>query len=151
MLRPWVSSVDYTSDVMIGAQILKQMSETYRKLRGTLRYLLSNLHDWKPESAIMYKDLPLIDKHALFQLANVINSIKESFECYHFYKIFQIIQHFAIEDLSNFYFDVAKDRLYVGGKNSQTRRTCQTVLTAHLLCIVRAIAPILPHMAEDSW
>lgn len=151
VLRLWVSSVDYTSDVMIGAQILKQMSETYRKLRGTLRYLLSNLHDWKPESAIMYKDLPLIDKHALFQLANVINSIKESFECYQFYKIFQIIQRFAIVDLSNFYFDVAKDRLYVGGKNSQTRRTCQTVLAAHLLCIVRAIAPILPHMAEDSW
>ncbi|GLJ53792.1 hypothetical protein SUGI_1148040 [Cryptomeria japonica] len=151
VLRLWVSSVDYSGDAMIGPQILKQMSDIYRKLRGTLRYLLSNLHDWKPENSIIYKDLPMIDKYALYQLANVISNIKQSYGSYQFYKIFQTIQRFAIVDLSNFYFDVAKDRLYVGGKNSQTRRGCQTVLAAHLLCIVRAIAPILPHMAEDAW
>ncbi|KAF3792861.1 Isoleucine--tRNA ligase [Nymphaea thermarum] len=151
VLRLWVSSVDYSSDVLIGPQILRQMSDIYRKLRGTLRYLLSNLHDWEPDNAVSYDNLPMIDRHALFQLQNVVSSIKEGYEGYQFYKIFQIIQRFIIVDLSNFYFDVAKDRLYVGGTRSPTRRSCQTVLAAHLLCIVRVIAPILPHLSEDVW
>uniref|UniRef100_A0A1D1YWT0 isoleucine--tRNA ligase n=1 Tax=Anthurium amnicola TaxID=1678845 RepID=A0A1D1YWT0_9ARAE len=151
VLRLWVSSVDYTGDVMIGPQMLRQMSDIYRKLRGTLRYLLSNLHDWKPEHAISHDNLPEIDKYVLFQLENVVDAIKESYENYQFYKIFQILQRFAIVDLSNFYFDVAKDRLYVGGTESFTRRSCQTVLAAHLLTITRVIAPILPHLAEDAW
>ncbi|KAF2289179.1 hypothetical protein GH714_029242 [Hevea brasiliensis] len=151
VLRLWVSSVDYTGDVMIGPQSLKQMSEIYRKLRGTLRYLLGNLHDWKADNAVSYNDLPMIDKHALFQLENVVKNIRESYENYQFSKIFQIIQRFVIVDLSNFYFDVAKDRLYVGGSTTFTRRSCQTVLVEHLLAIVKVIAPILPHLAEDVW
>nr|XP_029119414.1 isoleucine--tRNA ligase, chloroplastic/mitochondrial isoform X3 [Elaeis guineensis] len=153
VLRLWVSSVDYAGDVMIGPQILRQMSDIYRKLRGTLRFLLSNLHDWKvcSVSAVSYSDLPKIDKYALFQLQNIVNAIRDSYENCQFYKIFQIIQRFAIVDLSNFYLDVAKDRLYVGGTSSYTRRSCQTVLAAHLLSIVRVIAPILPHLAEDVW
>uniref|UniRef100_A0A0D9VLS1 isoleucine--tRNA ligase n=2 Tax=Leersia perrieri TaxID=77586 RepID=A0A0D9VLS1_9ORYZ len=151
VLRLWVSSVDYTGDVLVGPQILRQMSEMYRKLRGTMRFLLSNLHDWKPENSIPYSDLPKIDKYALFQLENVVTSMKDSYENYQFYKIYQILQRFAIVDLSNFYFDVAKDRLYVGGRVSFTRKSCQTVLSAHLLYLVRAIAPIMPHLAEDVW
>ncbi|MCO5558729.1 hypothetical protein L7F22_012315 [Adiantum nelumboides] len=152
VLRLWVASVDYTADVLIGEQILRQMSDIYRKLRGTLRFLLSNLHDFKPElDTVNYERLPMIDKYALFQLANVVDDIRESYECYHFYKFYQSIQRFAVVDLSNFYFDTAKDRLYVGGTKSFTRRSCQTVLVAHLLCVVRAIAPVLPHMAEDVW
>ncbi|KAJ6980923.1 isoleucine--tRNA ligase [Populus alba x Populus x berolinensis] len=151
VLRLWVSSVDYTGDVMIGTQVLRQISDIYRKLRGTLRYLLGNLHDWEAGNAISYNDLPMIDKHALFQLENVVNTIRESYDNYQFFKIFQIIQRFVIVDLSNFYFDVAKDRLYVGGTTSHTRRSCQTVLAAHLLSIARVIAPILPHLAEDVW
>lgn len=151
VLRLWVSSVDYTGDVMIGPQIIRQMSEIYRKLRGTLRYLLANLHDWKTDYTVAYHELPRIDQHALFQLENVVKSIQGNYESYQFFKIFQIIQRFVIVDLSNFYFDVAKDRLYVGGSISYTRRSCQTVLAAHLLSIVRIIAPILPHLAEDVW
>ncbi|BAT77131.1 hypothetical protein VIGAN_01522200 [Vigna angularis var. angularis] len=151
VLRLWVSSVDYTSDVMIGPQILRQMSEVYRKLRGTLRYLLANLHDWKTEYAVQYHELPRIDQHALFQLENVVKSIQGNYENYQFFKIFQILQRFVIVELSNFYFDVAKDRLYVGGSTSYTRKSCQTVLAAHLLSIVRILAPILPHLAEDVW
>ncbi|KAG5101339.1 hypothetical protein JHK84_046308 [Glycine max] len=151
VLRLWVSSVDYTSDVMIGPQILRQMSEVYRKLRGTLRYLLANLHDWKTEYTVPYHELPRIDQHALFQLENVVKAIQGNYENYQFFKIFQILQRFVIVDLSNFYFDVAKDRLYVGGSTSYTRKSCQTVLAAHLLSIVRIIAPILPHLAEDVW
>ncbi|KAL5983786.1 Isoleucine--tRNA ligase, chloroplastic/mitochondrial [Asimina triloba] len=151
VLRLWVSSVDYTVDVMLGPQILRQISEMYRKLRGTFRYLLSVLPDWKPEYTIPFSELPMIDQHALFQLGNVVNNIKGSYENYQFYRIFQSIQHFAIVDLSNFYFDVAKDRLYTGGTKSFTRRSCQTVLAAHLLSLVRVISPILPHLAEDVW
>lgn len=150
-LRLWVSSVDYTGDVMIGPQVLRQMSDIYRKLRGTLRFLLGNLHDWKDENTVPYHELPMIDRQALFQLENVVKNIREGFENYQFFKIFQIIQRFVIVDLSNFYFDVAKDRLYVGGTTSFTRRSCQTVLSAHLLSLARAMAPILPHLAEDVW
>ncbi|KAL2464054.1 tRNA synthetase class I family protein [Forsythia ovata] len=151
VLRLWVSSVDYTGDVMIGTQVLRQMSDIYRKLRGTLRFLLGNLHDWKDDYAVPYGDLPTIDQYALFQLENVVKNIKESYDSYQFFKIFQIIQRFVIVDLSNFYLDVAKDRLYVGGTFSSTRRSCQTVLAAHLYSVVRVIAPILPHLAEDVW
>ncbi|KAK0607427.1 hypothetical protein LWI29_014832 [Acer saccharum] len=151
VLRLWVSSVDYTADVMIGPQVLRQISDIYRKLRGTLRYLLSNLHDWKIDNYVSYDDLPKIDQYALYQLENVVKNIQESYENYQFFKIFQIIQRFVIVDLSNFYFDVAKDRLYVGGTTSFTRRSCQTVLSAHLFSIVRVVAPILPHLAEDVW
>ncbi|KAF7144763.1 hypothetical protein RHSIM_Rhsim04G0222400 [Rhododendron simsii] len=151
VLRLWVSSVDYTGDVMIGSQVLRQMSDIYRKLRGTLRFLLANLHDWEADNAVPYSDLPVIDQHALFQLENVVKNINESYENYQFSKIFQTIQRFVIVDLSNFYFNAAKDRLYVGGSTSFTRRSCQTVLAAHLLSIARVIAPILPHLAEDVW
>ncbi|KAH0733045.1 hypothetical protein KY285_004363 [Solanum tuberosum] len=151
VLRLWVSSVDYTGDMLIGPQVLRQMSDIYRKLRGTLRFLLANLHDWKADYTVPYSDLPMIDQHALYQLANVVNIIRESYDSYQFFKIFQVIQRFVIVDLSNFYLDVAKDRLYVGGSASFTRRSCQTVLEAHLLSIGRIIAPILPHLAEDMW
>ncbi|XP_021853380.1 isoleucine--tRNA ligase, chloroplastic/mitochondrial isoform X2 [Spinacia oleracea] len=151
VLRLWVSSVDYTGDMLIGGQILRQMSDIYRKLRGTLRYLLGNLNDWKAENTVSYNDLPMIDRHALFQLETVVKNITESYDKYQFFKIFQTIQRFVIVDLSNFYFDVAKDRLYTGGLTSFTRKSCQTVLAAHLLSIVRVIAPILPHLAEDVW
>nr|GFD06374.1 isoleucine--tRNA ligase, chloroplastic/mitochondrial [Tanacetum cinerariifolium] len=124
VLRLWVSSVDFTGDVQIGPQVLRQLSDIYRKLRGTLRFLLGNLHDWKAENSIAYDNLPEIDQHALFQLDNVVKNIKESYETYEFFKIYQMIQRFAIVDLSNFYFDVAKDRLYVGGASSFTRRSC---------------------------
>ncbi|XP_020172505.3 isoleucine--tRNA ligase, chloroplastic/mitochondrial isoform X1 [Aegilops tauschii subsp. strangulata] len=151
VLRLWVSSVDYTGDVLIGSQILRQMSDMYRKLRGTMRFLLANLHDWKPENSVPYSDLPKIDQYALFQLENVVASMKDGYDNYQFYKIYQTLQRFAIVGLSNFYFDVAKDRLYVGGRVSYTRKSCQTVLAAHLLYLVRAIAPIMPHLAEDIW
>ncbi|CAH9142186.1 unnamed protein product [Cuscuta epithymum] len=151
VLRLWVSSVDYTGDVLMGPQVLRQMSEMYRKLRGTLRFLLANLHDWNSGYEVPYCDLPIIDQHALFQLSSIVKSIKESYDNYQFYKIYQIVQRFVIVDLSNFYFDVAKDRLYVGGSSSFARRSCQTVLATHLLSITRIIAPILPHLAEDVW
>ncbi|EFJ15757.1 hypothetical protein SELMODRAFT_445517 [Selaginella moellendorffii] len=151
VLRLWVASVDYTGDVAIGPQILKQTADVYRKLRGTLRYLLSNLHDWKPELEIEYDDLPGIDKYTLFQLASVMDSLKDSLDKYQFGKFFQSVQRYAVLDLSNFYLDISKDRLYVGGTDSFTRRSCQTVLASLLLYLARGISPVVPHLAEDAW
>lgn len=152
VLRLWVSSVDYTGDVLIGPLILRQMADVYRKLRGTLRFLIGNVHDWKPsEDAVPYEELPMVDRYVLSRLACTMDEIKDSFESYQFYRFFQLIQRFVVVELSNFYFDVCKDRLYVGGKAGHARRSCQTVLAAQLLCLVRAIAPVLPHMAEDAW
>ncbi|XP_058777966.1 isoleucine--tRNA ligase, chloroplastic/mitochondrial-like isoform X1 [Vicia villosa] len=90
VLRLWVSSVDYTGDVMIGPQILRQISEIYRKLRGTLRYLLANLHGWETDFTVKYDELPRIDRHALFQLENVVKSIQGNYENDQFFKIFQV-------------------------------------------------------------
>ncbi|CAN1857617.1 Isoleucine--tRNA ligase, chloroplastic/mitochondrial [Linum perenne] len=152
VLRLWVSSVDYTSDVVVGRQVLQQVSDMYRKLRGTLRYLLSNLHDWKVSWSLCMYCAAMQDSRLIIALhrSETFKNQATNIVCAE-YSIYMVIQRFVIVDLSNFYFDVAKDRLYVGGSTSFTRRSCQTVLAAHLLSIVKVIAPILPHLAEDVW
>eukprot|EP00850_Spirogloea_muscicola_P001335 SM000005S17132 [mRNA] locus=s5:354830:362126:+ [translate_table: standard] len=152
VLRLWVASVDYTGDVLIGPKIIRQMADVYRKLRGTLRYLLGNLHDFQPDAlGVAYEDLPGVDRYALWRLASLLGDLRDSYESYQFYRFFQLVQRYAVVDLSNFYFDICKDRLYVGGTDSHTRRSCQTVLMAILLSVVRVLAPVLPHLAEDAW
>ncbi|CAI5466670.1 unnamed protein product [Closterium sp. Yama58-4] len=151
VLRLWVASVDYSGDVVIGPSIVKQMSDVYRKLRGTLRFLLGNLHDYEPSEAVPYANLPALDRYALRRLADVMQDVQQSYDDFQFYRFYQLIQRFAVVDLSNFYFDVCKDRLYVGGQDHLTRRACQTVLAHHLTAFLAAIGPVLPHMAEDAW
>ncbi|CAI5478796.1 unnamed protein product [Closterium sp. Yama58-4] len=151
VLRLWVASVDYSGDVVIGPSIVKQMSDVYRKLRGTLRFLLGNLHDYQPSEAVPYASLPALDRYALWRLADVMQDVQQSYDDFQFYRFYQLIQRFAVVDLSNFYFDVCKDRLYVGGQDYLTRRACQTVLAHHLTAFLAAIGPVLPHMAEDAW
>ncbi|QDZ22563.1 Isoleucine--tRNA ligase [Chloropicon primus] len=151
-LRLWVSSVDYSSDVLIGPSILKQTSEIYRKLRGTIRFVLGNLHDFNPESdAVSYDSLPLFDKYILHQLVTVQEEVDSNFESFQFSKVFQTIQRFNVVDLSQFYLDVVKDRLYIRGSDSFERKSCQTVLKHMLDTLLPMIAPILPHLAEDAW
>jgi len=152
VLRMWVASVDYTSDVMIGSGILKQTADVYRKVRGTLRFLLGSLSDYKPEQhAVPYAALPAIDRYVLFRLSALMTEVAQAYETYQFYRIFQSIQRFVVVDLSNFYLDVAKDRLYIRGAEDPSRRACQTVMDALLRCLLPALAPLVPHMAEDAW
>ena len=152
ILRLWVSSVDYTSDVPIGKTILKQMSDVYRKIRNTARFLLGNLHDFDPaKDAIAYEQLPELDRYMLHRMTEVFNDVQEAFESFQFFRFFQTVQNFCAVDLSNFYLDVAKDRLYISGTNDLRRRSCQTVLAIALENLARAIAPVLCHMAEDIW
>ena len=152
VLRLWVSSVDYSADVPIGAGILRQIADVYRKVRNTSRYLLGNLHDFSPEKdAIAVADLPLLDRWMLQRTAEVMDEITESFENYEFFRFFQLLQNFCVTDLSNFYLDIAKDRLYVSAPSDQRRRTCQTVMALIIERLAGLIAPVLCHMAEDIW
>lgn len=152
VLRLWVSSVDYSSDVPIGQTILKQLADVYRKIRNTARFLLGNIHDFDPaKNAIAYEDLAELDKYILHQASNVFSDVTEAFESFQFFKFFQKVQNFCVVDLSNFYLDAAKDRLYISDTDSPRRRSCQTVIALILEMLTKAIAPVLCHMAEDIW
>jgi len=152
VLRLWVSSVDYTGDVRVGANIMKQISDSYRKIRNTLRYLLGNLNDFDPEQhSVPYDDMPSVDKWMLGKLAEVQGEVRDAFEKHQFYRASQSITQLVIGDLSNLYLDVAKDRLYISSPDDLSRRSCQTVLKVALEMLTTAIAPLMPHMAEDAW
>ena len=152
VLRLWVSSVDYSVDVPIGSNILRQLSDVYRKIRNTSRYLLGNLHDFDPNTDIInIEDLPLLDRWMLHRTGEVIDEVTQAFEGYEFFKFFQLIQNYCVSDLSNFYLDIAKDRLYVSGPLDKRRRSCQTVMSLIIERLSTLIAPVLPHMAEDIW
>ncbi|MGL6284705.1 MAG: class I tRNA ligase family protein, partial [Microcoleaceae cyanobacterium] len=129
ILRLWVSSVDYSNDVPIGKNILKQLADIYRKIRNTARFLLGNLHDFDlSKDAIAYKDLPELDQYMLHRITEVFEDIQVAFEKYQFFRFFQTMQNFCVVDLSNFYLDIAKDRLYISDTKSPRRRSCQTVM-----------------------
>ena len=152
VLRLWVSSVDYSADVPIGAGILRQLADVYRKVRNTSRYLLGNLHDFNPATdAIPIAELPLLDRWMLQRTAEVMDEITEAFESFEFFRFFQLLQNFCVTDLSNFYLDIAKDRLYVSAPQDQRRRSCQTVMALIIERLAGLIAPVLCHMAEDIW
>ncbi len=152
VLRLWVASTDYSADVRIGENIIKQVADVYRKIRNTARFLLGNLHDFNPATdAIEYEDLPDLDKYILYEAHYVFSDITKAFDNYQFFKFFQTVQNFCVVDLSNFYLDIAKDRLYISAVNSLRRRSCQTVMAIILENLAKAIAPVLCHMAEDIW
>ncbi|KAJ1637572.1 hypothetical protein T492DRAFT_834330 [Pavlovales sp. CCMP2436] len=135
VLRLWVSTVDYNSDVSIGPNILKQVFESYRKLRNTLRYLVGNLHDFSPkEHGVPIDQLPEIDRWMLSQLDALKIEVHDAYSTYQFYRASQALMRFAVSDLSNFYLDIAKDRLhisslYISAPDDPRRRSCQTVLS----------------------
>jgi isoleucyl-tRNA synthetase len=152
VLRLWVSSTDYSGDVRIGEHIIKQLADVYRKIRNTARFLLGNLSDFNPATdAVAYEDLPELDQYILQEMYLVFRDITEAFESFQFFKFFQKVQNFCVVDLSNFYLDIAKDRLYISALNSPRRRSCQTVMAIILENLAKAIAPVLCHMAEDIW
>ncbi|MDB9316045.1 isoleucine--tRNA ligase [Spirulina sp. CS-785/01] len=152
VLRLWVSSVDYSSDVPIGQNIIKQLADVYRKIRNTARFLLGNLHDFNPETdAVAYGELPELDRYMLHRMTEVFSEVTKAFDSYQFFRFFQTVQNFCVVDLSNFYLDVAKDRLYISDANSLRRRSCQTVLAVAIENLAKSIAPVLCHMAEDIW
>ena len=152
VLRLWAASVDYRNDVKIGDNIIKQLVEVFKKVRNTMRFLLGNLYDFDPKTDyVEYDDLEEIDKFALHKLNALIENVTQSFNDYEFYKYFQYLQNFAAVDLSSFYLDIVKDRLYTAGKKSLSRRATQTVLYETMYAILKMMAPVMPHQAEDIF
>ncbi|MCP6759165.1 MAG: isoleucine--tRNA ligase [Fischerella sp. CENA71] len=152
VLRLWVSSVDYTSDQRLGSNIIKQLVDIRNKIRNTAKNLLGNLHDFDPEKdAVPYDQLPQLDKYMLHRMTEVFQEVTEAFDSFQFFRFFQTVQNFCVVDLSNFYMDIAKDRLYISNANALRRRSCQTVYWYALENLARAIAPVLSHLAEDIW
>ncbi|NET07236.1 MAG: isoleucine--tRNA ligase [Symploca sp. SIO2B6] len=152
VLRLWVSSADYSSDIALSKNIIKQQGDIYRKIRNTARFLLGNLHDFDPaKHTVTYEQLPELDRYMLHRITEVFGEVTEAMESYQFFRFFQTVQNFCVVDLSNFYLDIAKDRLYISHPDSLRRRSCQTVLQVALENLAKAIAPVLCHMAEDIW
>ena len=152
VLRLWAASIDYRNDVKIGDTIIKQLVEIFKKTRNTARFLLGNLYDFDPKTDyVKYEDLKEIDKFALHKLNTLIANVTEAFDDYEFYRYFQYLQNFAAVDLSSFYLDIVKDRLYTSGKKSLSRRACQTVLYEIAQALTRILVPVMPHQAEDIW
>eukprot|EP00634_Sargassococcus_sp_CCMP2135_P008618 CAMPEP_0198649656 /NCGR_PEP_ID=MMETSP1467-20131203/4416_1 /TAXON_ID=1462469 /ORGANISM="unid. sp., Strain CCMP2135" /LENGTH=1063 /DNA_ID=CAMNT_0044385453 /DNA_START=134 /DNA_END=3327 /DNA_ORIENTATION=+ len=157
VLRMWVASVDYSTDVRLGENALKQVFEQYRKLRNTLRYMLGNIHDLSPSCmggsslCTYYSDLPSLDKWILGRLGQLEADACDAYEGYHFSRVVNLVAQFCVADLSAFYLDVAKDRLYISPQLSRRRRDCQRVIAMCLEVLTRLIAPLLPHLAEEAW
>lgn len=152
VLRLWAASVDYAVDVSIGATIIKQVFESYRKLRGTLRFLLGNLHDFRPdEHTVPWDTLPLMDRHMLSRLRQEGESIAAEYQRFGFGAVYRAVNLLVSVDLSSQYFELAKDRMYIRALDAPQRRSCQTVLYAALRHLLAAMAPITPHMCEDAW
>jgi isoleucyl-tRNA synthetase len=152
VLRLWVASVDYTVDVGIGDAILKQVFESYRKIRGTLRFLLGNVHDFDPaQHAVAWAELPLADRFLLHRLRSVLEEVDAAYRAHNFSAVYRAINVFVSGDLSSMYFELAKDRLYIRGADAAQRRSCQMVLRLVLCSLLAALAPITSHMCEDAW
>ncbi|MBQ9594343.1 MAG: isoleucine--tRNA ligase [Synergistaceae bacterium] len=151
ILRLWVASTDYRNDVRISKNILKSLSETYRRIRNTARFLLGNLHDFKPENSLPYDKLLSMDKWILDRLHRIIARAYEAFEAYEFHVPVSLIHSFCVNELSAFYLDISKDRLYVEAVDSLTRRSAQTAMWEILSCLTRMLAPLLSFTAEEIW
>ncbi|MEE3332724.1 MAG: isoleucine--tRNA ligase [Ruminococcus sp.] len=152
VLRLWVSSSDYQSDVSISREILKQTSEAYRKIRNTARYILGNLSDFDPDKDMVEADkLSNIDKWAVKTLNNLIEKVEASYEKFEFHQVYHSIHNFCVVDMSNFYLDVLKDTLYTEKKDSPLRRSAQTAIYHILDAMTRMLCPILAYTSDEIW
>ncbi len=152
ILRLWVASVDFREDVVLTPEILTRLSEAYRKLRNTLRYCLSNLYDFEPQRDwVTGEQLEEIDAWALERTAQVLEQVDKGYTDFAFHKVYRALYDFATIDLSAFYFDILKDRLYTAPAKSVRRRAGQTTLCLIADALVRALAPILCFTADEVW
>lgn len=152
ILRLWVASSDYHADIRVSKEILKQLSEVYRKIRNTARFILGCLSDFDPDRDMVDKaHFEEIDRFALMRLDLLVKNCVKAYDDFEFHLIFHAIHNFCVVDMSNFYLDVLKDRLYVEKKDSVTRRAAQTVIYTVLDTMTRLIAPILAFTADEIW
>ncbi|OGX31827.1 MAG: isoleucine--tRNA ligase [Omnitrophica WOR_2 bacterium RIFCSPHIGHO2_12_FULL_64_13] len=152
ILRLWVASCDYREDVRISQVILEQTAETYRKIRNTFRYLLANLYDFDPaRHSRPPAQWPEMDRWAIQRAQQLLDEIHQAYEAYQFHQVVRAVYQFCVVDLSAFYLDALKDRLYTEAADADRRRCAQSALYGILDALVRALAPILPMTAEEIW
>lgn len=152
VLRLWVASSDYHADIRISQDILKQLSEAYRKIRNTARYILGNLSDFNPDSDMVSLDkLMPIDNWAIAKLNALIDKVMDAYNKYEFHLVYHSIHNFCVVDMSNFYLDVLKDRLYTEKADSVSRRAAQTTIYIILDAMTKMIAPILAFTSDEIW
>jgi isoleucyl-tRNA synthetase len=152
ILRLWVASEDYTEDIRISEEILKRLTEAYRRIRNTSRFILGNLYDFNPETdAVPYDDMVEMDRWILHRLQEVIRRVRDAYEKYQFHVVYYTLYNFCTVDLSALYLDVLKDRLYTSKAASRARRSGQTAMHEILAAMVRLLAPILSFTAEEIW
>ena len=151
MLRLWVASTEYTQDARLGEEILARLREAYRKLRNTSRFLLGNLYDFEPSKAVQKSQLTELDRWALARMAQVAKQVQAAYQRFEFHVVYHALYNWSVVDLSSFYLDVLKDRLYTSAPESPLRRAAQTALFTIADTSVRLLAPILPFTAEEIW
>ena len=152
LLRLWVVSADYKTDMRISDGILKQLSESYRKIRNTARYILGNISDFDPKcDMVEVSNMQEIDKWALIRLSKLVERVLDAYRNYEFHIVQHAIHNFCIVDMSNFYLDVIKDRLYAEKADGSARRAAQTVMYKVLDALTRLLAPVLAFTSEEIW
>jgi isoleucyl-tRNA synthetase len=152
ILRLWVAAADYRDDIRISDNILAQLSDAYRRIRNTSRFILGNLYDFDPEKdRIAYDSMPEIDRFALHRLQELIQKTRRAYETYEFHIVYHALYNYCTVDLSAFYLDVLKDRLYTSPPRSAARRSAQTVMHRVLDAMARLMAPILAFTSEEIW
>ena len=152
ILRMWVAASDYRDDVRISDSILKQLSDAYRRIRNTCRFIIGNISDFQPEQdAVPLDQMMDIDRFALHKLCDIINKARKAYTTYEFHVIYHALYNYCTVDLSAFYLDILKDRLYTSPPKSLPRRSAQTVMHIILDSIVKIMAPIMPFTSEEIW
>jgi len=152
LLRLWVASQEYQADVKMSERVMTQLSEAYRKIRNTFRFALGNLSDFDPSrDALANEQLDEIDRWMLERTADIVKRCREWYAAYEFHRVYHAIHDYCVVDLSAFYYDVLKDRLYTKSPNSRSRRSAQTAVWKITSALVRLAAPILVFTAEELW
>src|SRR5947209_19759986 len=152
IVRLWVASVDFRQDVVGSEGLMQRIAENYRKIRNTFRYILGNLNGFDPErDRVRFEQMESIDQFMLRETAEMNQQVLRWYEEFEFHKIYQRVNQFCVVDLSAFYFDVLKDRLYTAAPNSPARRSAQTAIWRIAMALVKLAAPILTFTAEEAW
>jgi isoleucyl-tRNA synthetase len=152
ILRLWVASVNYQEDIRCNDELIGRTQDAYRKIRNTLRYLLGNLDDFDPnENSVAYGEMYEMDKWAVQQLQKLIAGVREAYDNFLLHRAFSLLYNFCTVEMSSIYMDVLKDRMYCDGADSLSRRSGQTAMYRILDALVRMLAPILVHTAEEAW
>jgi len=152
IVRLWVSSVNFRDDVNVSRGLIEKLTDAYRKIRNTFRYFLGNLHDFDPDRDSVADDkLTEIDRWALAELSKLLDEVTRAYDSYQYHRVYHLVHNFCVVEMSSFYLDILKDRLYCSGKSSADRRAAQTVLYRILDALVRVLAPVLAHTSEEIW